>query len=55
MLFVKSPFSYGKPSNINGNSRMLDAEKIKDISTENDFVGVHSILTIYHIYICFSP
>jgi hypothetical protein len=42
-------------SNSNGKCRILDAEKIEVISTENDFAGVYSILTICHICICIFP
>ena len=42
-------------SNSNGKSRILGAEKIEVISTENDFAGVYSILTICHICICILP
>ena len=41
--------------NSNGKSRILDAEIIEVISTENDFAGVYSILTICHICICIFP
>jgi hypothetical protein len=42
-------------ANSNGKSRILGAEKIEVISTENDFAGVYSILPICHIYICIFP
>jgi hypothetical protein len=42
-------------NNSNSKSRILGAEKIEVISTENDFAGVYSILPICHIYFCIFP
>jgi hypothetical protein len=40
---------------MSGKIRKLDAESIEGISIENVLTGECSILTLYHICICFFP